>query len=291
MSFSPKKLNAEIIDKVVAQVGSQIITLHDVEKFAPSIVRSINTMPEGDERNNAWQAYYDEAIEFVIYDKTLEIAAARVGITATDREIQEMIGVLQEQNTQFRERVRAILDREGTVTPELYLFVKQIILRNKLSGILIPRAIVTEDDLKNYIRQNTPDTQYEQLEYDIDIVFLADGTQYNQFKGNVRRMGLEGAAEAVDASVIKMGWVRMEHLVENMQKELEYLREGSISDGIRDESGRYIVMRLNDTRSVSAVTEQERNAITYNLREEQLNTIFTNWLERQKKSIIVNRYK
>ena len=226
MSFSPKELNAEIIDKVVAQVGSQIVTLHDVEKFAPSIVRSINAMTDNEEREKAWQAYYDEAIEFVIYDKTLEIAAARSGITANDREIQEMIGILQEQNTQFRERVRSILDREGTVTPELYLFVKQIILRNKLSNILVPRAIVTEEDLKNYIRQNNPDAQYEQTEYDIAIVFLADEAQYNRFRSSIRRSGLEDAAEAADTSLINMGWVRMEHLVENMPQELEYLNVG-----------------------------------------------------------------
>ncbi|MDR2868916.1 MAG: hypothetical protein LBV04_00525 [Deferribacteraceae bacterium] len=292
MSFFPTKANAELIDKIVAQVGSQIVTLHDVQKFAPAIVRSINDMEAGDERNTAWEAYYNEAIEQVIYDKTLEIAAARVGVSATNEEVEEMIVVLQEQNTQFRAQVLAILEREGVVTPELFLFVKQIIIKNKLSGMLVSRAIVTESDIIAYLREQRPDFQAEQVEYNVDIVFFPDDDSLEiAIDALDDGSSLELAAEAAGQSMIAMGWTRPEQLASaDMQSELLNLQDGSTSKGINDGSGRYLVMRRNEMRRSINIPEAERNSITYTLREQQLNAIFMNWLEKQKQSIVVNRY-
>jgi hypothetical protein len=288
LSFSPKSLKAEIIDKIVAQVGSQVVTLHDVQKFAPAQVRSIN-----DQTNTSldWDTYYRETLDFLIYDKTLEIAASRVGVNATDEEIENMIVVLQNENTQFREQVSAILEREGAVTPGLSLLVKQIIIKDKLMRMLASRSIVTEADIRRYISANNPDAQAEHTEYNVDVAFVPDERTLGVFHKAIDTQTMDLAAKGVGGTMVEMGWVRMDDLVGDIRADLANITKGELSRGTKDSSGRYMVVRLNDTRTVTNVSEDERNYITYMLRTQQLNQIFENWLARQKESIIVNQYE
>lgn len=288
-SSFPKLSNAEIIDHIVAQVGEKVITFHEVEVFAPSVVRSIYSIADSEKQEEAWNDYFNQTVDFMIYDVTLQTAASRIGITASDEEIQELIIVLQEQNTEFREHVREILDREGSVTPELYLFVKQVILTNKVQSSLSARAIVTEEDVKEYLK-NDPNSGYGLAEYNVKLAFFPNDESYGKFESFSKKIPFHEAAAAAGHSAIDMGWVKSADLVPSVRDEVEKMKKGDTSH-IKDPAGNIIAIKLEDTRTSAAISEGMRNAATYALKEKQRETIFNRWLERQKQSIVVYRFK
>ncbi|MDR0454285.1 MAG: peptidylprolyl isomerase [Deferribacteraceae bacterium] len=289
MSFFPQKSGAEIIDRIAAQIGDVIITLHDIETFAPGIVRSINNDSDPEKRKAMWNRYYNETLELMIQNTTIQIAAARMGQIVTEQQIDEVLLRMQEQNSLFRARVREIMDREGKITPELRMEAKNELLREKVQAILFPRIVVTEEDVRNYLK-NDPNVNFGQTEYNLELVLLPGRTSYNNFSNAMKKGGFEDAAAEVSQPIIKMGWINPDELVPEMRDAVKQLSPGELSKAVSDSDGRYAVLMLRDIRNESNVTDSLKKSVINKIQMEQIETVFKNWIERNKRSILVNRY-
>lgn len=288
LSLSPNA-QAEIIDKIVAQVGDNIITQYDIESYAPATVRNIYAMPEGSLKKQAWQAYYDKTMDSLINSYIIQVATYRIGITTNDEEINSSIISLQQESSYFRNELNSILARNGEVTPEVRLYVQTVILQQKLMPTLRYRSVVTDEDITTHLR-NDPDRVFEEYEYNLKVAFIPGSEAYETFKEGLGRSGFEDAGRYVGADTINMGWVLPNMLLMDMGSIVRNLEPGMLSEPLIDDEGRYVVVHVEDKRPSSGVSESEREYIINELRAKQMETVFNNWLDRTKSTILVQRY-
>ncbi len=284
----PTASKAEIVDRTLAQVGDNIITLYDIDIFAPSVVRSINSLP-AEERTTEWADYFEKTLNYMIDSTVLQIAAARAGATTAPGEVDDAIIRLRDENNEFRTFVRNVLNREGRITPELYLFVQNELLKSKIVPTLQARAVVTEEDIYNYIKQD-PDADLGAMEYNIDLLFLPDEAANKAFYEELDHGSFETAAAVVEQSVVPMGWVTKTHLVKDIANALDALQTGDVSAPYQEEDVRYMVVRLADTRIKTQLSEDMRNNVIARIKSERMTGIFEKWLENSRQSIVIHKF-
>ncbi|GAB7140357.1 hypothetical protein RsTz2092_03050 [Deferribacterales bacterium RsTz2092] len=283
----PQKANADIVDKIVAQVGNEIVTQHDVERFAPARVRAINAIKNEDERKLKWDAYYSETLDTIIDNLTLQVAAARIGIATTDKEIQDTLIRLQDRNSSLRGLISQILAREKRLTPELTFIAKNGIIRNKLLSAMLNRAIITEEDLHDFLQQGS--AYKAGVEYCVELAFFDSQVQYDKLKKN--KKDFKGAVESVGGTYVDMDWVRLEDVSPELRSAVAQTDEGKLSSPLTDVSGKVAVVRVVGVRASRYIPDSVRRDVTYVLMEQQMEYIFSAWYDRQKQSIVVYRFQ
>jgi parvulin-like peptidyl-prolyl isomerase len=289
LSFSPQQASSEIIDKIVAQVGEKVITLHDIEIYAPSVVKRINAITDSEEHKAAWDDYYKKTLQVMIDSTILDVAAARLGIAINPQQIEQAMAAVQQENTIFRQELREIVDREGVITPEASLYIKNLVIRSEVARQLSARAIVTEQDVRNFLKKDS-NIKFGEVQYYVYLLFLPNKTSYNAFTDALDEGTFESAAEITGESVIDMGWVTTAQVIPEMGEVLPSMTIGDVSKPIIDDEGRYIVLKLDNTRTDTTIPDNLRASVTNKLRIDQLDNIYENWLERNKKSILVSRF-
>ena len=225
----------------------------------------------------------------MIQNTIVEMSAVRMGQTVTEQQVDEILIRMQEQNSQFRAKVREIIDREGKITPELRMEAKNELLREKVQAILFPRIVVTEEDIINYIKDDS-NVNFGQTEYNLEIVFLPDKYVYAAFQNALKKGTFEDAAAAVSHPVIKMGRLGLDELIPEIRDEIKNLSAGGVSKAVIDEEKRYAVLRVIDINKSTTIPDSLRNSVINTIQLSQIDTIFNNWIDRNKNSILVNRY-
>lgn len=286
-SLLPQESEAAIVDKVLAQVGDSIVTQYDIEAYAPVRVRYINSLPDG-EREQVWQDYYETTMGQYIEAYVVEMASARMGVTTNDEEVDQAILVLQEQNSEFQAELRGIMSREGAVTPEIRLYVKSIVLQQKLLPMLHYRSVITDEDILRYMREDM-NVEPEETEYKVKMLFLPNAELYNDIKPRLAE-NFDNIPNETGASLADMGFIHASSLLPEMGAIVRGLKAGEISEAYVDNDGRYVVIKVEETRASTGISEIDREYLMNTLRSRQMEMIFNNWLERQRNTIIIHRY-
>ena len=287
LSLSPQVASAYVVDSVLAQVGDKIITQYDLEAYAPAQVRAINALSDN-EREVAWNQYYNSTITNLIRAHTVEIACARAGVLTSQEEVDAAVIALQEQNSMFRDELMNIVAREGQVTPEIRLYVQTIILQEKLMPMLRYRSVVTDEDIIKYMREDM-NIVHEAEEYHVKLLFLPDKELYEAVKDKIASDFDKIVAET-GTSTIDMGFIQSNVLRPEMGALLKGMKAKEVSAPYVDAEGRYVVLWVPATRKSSGLSEADRNYMMNTLKYRQMEVIFNNWLERNEKTIIVHRY-
>ncbi len=129
---------AEIVDRVVAVVGSDIITLSDVKKY--SAQRSANPrLAEG---------MAGAPLEALIREKLLKLEMERLGVGATDGEIAAAVNDVVTRNGITLDVLKAELSRKGTPFEKYKKDLGDQIRQMKfLSQVIFPRIKISEDEV------------------------------------------------------------------------------------------------------------------------------------------------
>jgi parvulin-like peptidyl-prolyl isomerase len=287
LSFIPTLTNGEVIDRILAQVGEEIVTWHDVLMYAPNQVRRINTLPEA-EKKKAMDIYVNTTLDAIIDSRVLEISANRVGVSVTDAEVDDLLVNITSQNYAFRNAVQAVMSREGKVTPEIRLFVRSVLLQEKLRPVLINRAVVSVEEVNEKIK-NDPASNLGENEYDLNMLFIPNKAAYNDFSLKLKNTDFFTAAEAAGLSVVKMGYTSKNYLVAEIAARLDNTTKGSVSEPVVDSEGRYMVMLVADVRKKTAVSEEVQEATEEDMRSERMNYVFQSWLAKSRQSIVIHK--
>ncbi|HSA59739.1 MAG TPA: SurA N-terminal domain-containing protein [bacterium] len=135
---------AEIVDRVVAVVGSDIITLSDVKKF--SAQRSAN--PRLAEGMAGAPAASKDPLEALIREKLLKLEMERLGVAATDGEIDAAVNDVVTRNGITLDILKSELSRKGTPFEKYKKDLGDQIRQMKfLSQVIFPRIKISEDDV------------------------------------------------------------------------------------------------------------------------------------------------
>lgn len=133
---------AEIVDRVVAVVGNEVITLSDVKHY--SVQRSANARLTGDVAGLTSK----DPLESLIREKLLTSEMQRLGIAATEEDINGAVQEVLTRNKVPLEVLKSELSRKGMSFEQYRKGLGDQIRQMKfLSQTIFPRIKLTEDEV------------------------------------------------------------------------------------------------------------------------------------------------
>ncbi len=134
-----RRANAQVIDRVVAVVNDDIITLSELEAAGSVLLESMEKNPKDDDLKK-------KALKMLIDDKLVEQAAERGGLTATEREIDNAIEDVKKRNNIDQETLLMTLKDSGISYSDYREKLKRDITQVKLINREVRAKISMDDD-------------------------------------------------------------------------------------------------------------------------------------------------
>lgn len=313
--FSPLFVSAEVVDKIVAVVNDDVITLSELESEAAGLYRSIaqqsSDIPLEEELEKARNATLNGMIDQMLVDQR----AKKYKVTVTEEEIDATYnGMLQKLSltpAQFREKI------EGAgMTEEIYRNkLKTQILQNKLLSYDVrSKIVITEEMILDYYDENYTSRVDKGSYYLLQMGFSWDTDIDNGNKSKTSKQESYKRAERV-FNLVKsgqdfrslakqfsdlpsasdggdIGTFTLDEMASSMRDAVAPLNPGEISE-IIETSGAYQFFKMlsgeENAIVVTASYEEAKEEIKEKLYQEKLKDAYSEWVKKLKEDAYIQK--
>lgn len=283
-----------MVNSVLAHVGNRIITEYDVQNLDPRQYREIMSIKDDTYRTAQLENYTKSALDYLINQEIVAIAAQRENISVSDKEVDAAISEILARNNLDRSKLEEYLEKEGTSLSKYRYQLKNDILNARVrSQVLMPKIVVAERDLRE-MADSRPDEYPLHDKYEISILMTADRAAMDKALKEIKKgESFEEAVKkySVDRSAVNggaMGWMETEIMSPEMLVAVEAARDGKISAPF-EINGQWTVCKVTGFKSKYDFDEDTRAKLTEAASEKIFEQVFTNWLDRNKSTIVVLR--
>ncbi len=157
----PAFSGAELIDRVVAEVNDDVITLSELEKAGESYFKRIRDNAPANEVKMALEKARVEVLASLVDKMLLRQEAGKMSISVSEADIDMAIDQILARNKATIEDFRKDLAAMHMTEHEFREDLRDQILQSKLSNYQIrSRLVITEEDIQEYYqKQYTKETQ------------------------------------------------------------------------------------------------------------------------------------
>lgn len=283
--------SGELIDRVVATVGKDVITLSELIEFNAQFS----------------DLSKEDALEALIDDILVEQEARRVGIEISDAEVEANIQTRMAQLSVSETEFNALLAEQG-LTPQAYRErVRAKIMKFKfVQGQMRGGIDISDEDVLNYYRTH-PDEFVVESEIRIAYLFLpfplsGDVAQMDKIRtlANELRARIEKGEDF--AALVKqyskgpaiedggdMGWVNIEDLNFNFRAALTQTTVGFVTDAFETDNGMNI-LKVTEVKNAQTVPfDQVKDAIFQRIYEIKIQDEMTRMVREIKQRTPIER--
>jgi len=143
-----------VVDRVVAVVNQEIITLSEVERLSRPLQGEIQT----EDRLQRWeqvQELYRKVLKRLIDEMLLDQEAKKSGLKVSSKEVAEVIEGIKRRNGVDQEQFEKLLAAEGLTFEAFEKEIEKKLLRTKLvSWAVKVEHKAAEKDLRDFYREN-----------------------------------------------------------------------------------------------------------------------------------------
>jgi peptidyl-prolyl cis-trans isomerase SurA len=296
----------EVIDRIVAVVNSDIITLYDLNRAFKPYEENIKALqyPPDKERETLFQVrkdLLDQLIDSKLADQEIE----RAQITVSEEDIDRTIERMKESRSFTDEELREGLARQGMTMEEYRKEIKEQILRTKLVNREVKsKIVITREDIKTYYDSHqdqyagekkyylynlfvrlTPGVDASEKEHAINQLEDATSTLNQDFSFEDLVNQLTDTSSQVQGT--DLGLYRLEELSEQLQGAVAKLKAGEFSGVLDTDFGPQIiyVQKIQEIPSKSLEEiESEIEEILYN---ELVDNKYQDWLDELRKQSLI----
>lgn len=296
LKVMPHASAAEIIDRVVASVGDDAITLYDVEKEGAALLNQIEISSPPEEREGRLYETRKRIVEQLVEKVLLLREADRLGIEVDEEEIDSAIDKVKAENRISQEELLRALEAEGLTYERYRKEMKGQILRAKVVDRRVRGGIdVSDDDVRAYYERNMDDYRTDEDIRVRHILFLVpkgagDNTVYEARKRAIEVLRMAKGGEGFASLARKysegpsapeggdLGFFKREDMVREFSDAAFALKEGEISDLVRTPFGFHII-KLIERRGDSPLSLDE-------VKEKIRTRLYSEEMERGVKELI-----
>lgn len=142
---------SELIDRVVAEVNNDVITLSELNEEGESFIRKIIAEVPAQDRDLALQQAYQDILDGLVDKLLISQEAARQGIVATDEEIEAATNRIISASKLSREAFFAELDSKGIDEESFLNNMRSQIYQNKIvTRDISSKIVITEEMILDY---------------------------------------------------------------------------------------------------------------------------------------------
>jgi peptidyl-prolyl cis-trans isomerase SurA len=296
----------EIIDRIVAVVNSDIITLYDLNRALKPYEENIKALGYSaeKERETLFQVrkdLLDQLIDSKLADQEIE----RAQITVSESDIDATIERMKEARSITDEQLREGLSRQGLTMAEYRKEMREQILRSKLVNREVKsKIVVTKEDVKAYYDSHQDEYAGEKKYYLYNIfVRLSPEADTSERESALRQMEdararlaqgvtfedlvnqLKNSSSRVQGT--DLGLYRPEELSEQLQGAVAKLSAGEYTEVLDTDFGPQIiyVQKIQETPAKSV--DEVESEIVETLYNELVDNKYQDWLnDLRKRSLI-----
>jgi len=294
MIFSaPLQASAKILDRLVAIVNNDIITLHELN----TKIREMTGLDPSDMRNQDEQKYLEtrqKVLDILIDDRIASQKASELGITITSKEVDSAIERMKRRNGITHEELLAGL-KERNLSYESYRKkMEQNLERARLINLEVNSKIVVRDEkIEAYYKANqkkftspeevhlaaiflkrtNPDDSGDLLKKAQDLIDkVGKGADFQEIAKKYSEG--PGAKDGGD-----LGFFKTSQLDEKLSEIAKALPPGGVSKPIVREAGIQIIKVLAKRKAGLRPLKEARDSIYDALYQEEVNRRFLSWIK------------
>ena len=142
---------AEVVDRVVAEVNDEVITLSEIEEEGRELFRKIALEVPAQDRLRAIEQVREDILRSMIDKKLIKQEAIKQGIVVTSEEIDDMVEQMLLANSISKEQLLAELEKSGADEAMYRSNIEIQIYQNKLLNRDVrSKIVITEEAILDY---------------------------------------------------------------------------------------------------------------------------------------------
>jgi len=311
----PPYSTAELVDRVVAIVNDDIITLSELEEETGALYSSIAKKNDGESLLESRERARGATLDNMIIQKLIDQKAKKAKISVSEEEVEiaftQMKEKAKDKGVDFQEQLAS----SGMDEKQYRNRLRSQLLQNKLLSFDVRAKVVISDEMLQEYYDNNYTTQVGEGTYyllQMGFAWPSEDDQEKQDKEKekarklaerIRQLAIDGqdfkelakkysqlpsAAEGGD-----LGTFTLDDMADAMREVIAPLKEGEISAIIETPTNFQFFKLLvgkNDSGKVSTVPFDEvKEKIRNILYEEQLKSAYDSWIKELKDNAYIQK--
>ena len=289
----PCSSGGEIVDKIVAIVNDDIVTLSDVE-------RVVRVEKQG--RFTSVDEYFrgldlKDKLNFFIDSMLIQQQAKKLKIDVSDKEVEGAVESIKKQNLISEEDLKEQLAREKVTYKAFLEGLRMNLLRSKvLSRTISGEALVTDAELQAYYQANID--QFRSEEFRVQQIFISARRKdaavrgqnvYNQLGKGVpfEQLAREFSDDPSGAQGGDIGYVKKEDLMPELRQALGLLVPGTYSHPIQTSYGVHIVKLLEVRKTEAPPFESVKDEVNGRLLQKESEKRYKEYITKLRSSAYI----
>jgi peptidyl-prolyl cis-trans isomerase SurA len=152
---TPCGLTAELVDRIIAYVNNDIITLSELDEKTKAYIAVKKQNPFLRKKNESLEKVRRRILDTLIDDILTAQEVARLNIKVDDSEVNKSIAQIMRENDLTEEAMEAQLRKEGMTMEDIRQQIRQDLERNRLIHREVrSKTVVTEELVEAYYEAN-----------------------------------------------------------------------------------------------------------------------------------------
>jgi peptidyl-prolyl cis-trans isomerase SurA len=302
--LQPFPLSAEIIDRCVAVVNDDTITLSEINEIGKPLFQRVAEQTPSSQLGEALQQARKTIIEKLIDKKLLLQEAKRYNMTVSDEEVDKALQRILQQNHTTMDQFRKEMVSMGLDEKQYREDLKDQILSSKLVNVAVrSKVIIPEERIIDYYdmhyTEQVGDGGYYILQIGCSWDNDKDGVALKSAKEKARKKAERVHSLAVAGQDFKklarqysdlpsavdggdIGVFREEEMATSMRKAVAGLKPGEISNIVETPSG-YQIFKLLSSQEGQIITKVPYESVKEEIRDilyqQEMKTLYQNWIK------------
>jgi hypothetical protein len=152
--YGPISSSEAVVDRVVAVVNQEIITLSEVEKLTGPLQQEIQTEDRWEKRERVREVC-QKVLEKMIEEKLIDQEVKKAGVKVPSKDVEGALEEIKQRNSATQEDLEKALTKDGVTLEAFKKDIEKKLLRMKLINWAIKtESKVEEKELRDFYQKN-----------------------------------------------------------------------------------------------------------------------------------------
>lgn len=299
-------LHADVVDRCVAVVNDDIITLSEVNELGKPLFQRVAEQVPSDQLAEALQQARQTVINKLIEKKLLAQEAKKLHIQVTDKEVDEALARILERNHTSREQFKSELAAMGMDEQRYKEDLRDQILGSKVVNYEVrSKIIIPEEKIIDYYDTHYTEQVGEGGYYilQIGISWDKEGISKQEARKKaerIRNLAVRGGdfkelarkysdlPSSVDGGDI--GVFRKDEMADYMRAAVTALKPGQVSEVVETPVG-YQIFKLLSSQEGQIITKvpykDVKEEIRATLYQQEMQELYKNWMKKMREQAYI----
>jgi len=295
--FPPAFLTAAVVDRIIAYVNDDIITLSELNEKTAAMVAARKQNPYLRDQEQDVEKLRREILDNLVNERLAAKEITRLKISVTAAEVDNVLKSIMEDNNLTPAQLDAELRKEGQTVEDFRKRIREDLERAKLIDREVrSKTVITDAQVEAYYQANREEFQAK-VRRRLQSIFLPFGSesspdgqrQIYAVAEQIRERLSRGADFAAMAKRYSrgpgaeaggdLGFFNEGELDPVLEQAIETLKRSEISQIIRTDTGLHII-RVAEVQAVAdRPMEEVRENIRRRLFQQEINRKYGEWLK------------